>query len=276
MTGTSDWQDRVGRTWAHEWKRTDRSFSGLTEHFLTRLAPFEFGRALDIGCGAGELSIALARSHPAAAVLGIDISADLVAAATARGGQYPNLAFKQVDAATWPGDGMPHDLFVSRHGVMFFGDPVAAFANLHTRAAPGAPLAFTCFRNASENEWASGLGRLLPCGEPAPALDPAPGAPGPFAFADPDYVRPLLTAAGWNDVAFEAVDFAYVAGAGTDAVADATSYFLAIGPAARAAAELAPAQRGAFIERLGHFLQMHRSGDMVLFDGAAWLVTARA
>ena len=272
MTGTSEWQDRVGRSWAAEWRRTDRSFAGLTEQLLSRLAPFEFNRALDIGCGAGELSIALARSHPGAAILGLDVSADLVAAATARGAQYPNLAFERADAAIWRRAGEPADLLVSRHGVMFFADPVAAFANLRANAAPGAPLVFTCFRSAAENEWASGLTRLLPCGVSAPE----PGAPGPFAFADPDHAGGLLAEAGWQDIAFEPVDYAYIAGAGSDPVADATSFFLAIGPAARVAAELPPAQHGAFTERLGHFLQMHRSGDLVLFDGAAWLVTARA
>ena len=84
MTDRSDWEGRIGRKWADEWRRTDRSFAGLTEHLLRKARGGSLDRILDIGCGAGELSLALAREHPDSTVVGIDISEPLIAAARER------------------------------------------------------------------------------------------------------------------------------------------------------------------------------------------------
>lgn len=273
MTDRSDWEGRTGRKWADEWRRTDRSFAGLTEHLLRKARGGPLDRILDIGCGAGELSLALAREHPESSVVGIDISEPLIAAAHDRGGNLPNVDFALGDAATWVPDGQGPDLLISRHGVMFFEDPVGAFGHLRSVAHAKARLLFSCFRDRRENQWADGIAALLPPG--AQSL-PAPGAPGPFAFADPADVEGILSSAGWRDIQFEKIDFAYVAGAGGDPVSDALTYFLAIGPAAAAAAELDPEQRSAFIGKLERFLTEHRDGSIVALQGAAWIVAARA
>ena len=86
MTDKTEWQGRIGQTWAAEWRRTDRSFTGLTDVLLGQASARPFRRALDIGCGAGELSLALARGHAGAEVVGIDISAELIAVARERSG----------------------------------------------------------------------------------------------------------------------------------------------------------------------------------------------
>lgn len=269
----SEWQGRVGQKWAAEWRRTDRSFSGLTDRLIARASSRPIKRALDIGCGAGELSLALARGHSEAEIRGIDISQELVAVARQRAENLPNARFEVADAATWPGEGFAPDLLVSRHGVMFFSEPVQSFAHLSRIAAPNARLIFSCFRDVSENSWASSIMRLLP---PGMAEEPQSMVPGPFAFADRDTVSDMLVRAGWHDVAFEAVDYAYVAGAGEDPVEDALSYFLQIGPAARAAAELEPVAQEAFIERLRQFLASHLDGSLVILGAAAWIVSARS
>lgn len=273
MTDKAEWEGRVGRTWAAEWRRTDRSFTALTERLLGTATGAAFAQALDIGCGAGEVSLALARANPDARVVGVDVSDELLAAARRRGGDLPNLAFERADASRWTRAGFAPDLLVSRHGVMFFPDPVAAFAHLADLSAADARLAFTCFRRPSENAWASGLTSLLPSGLGAP---PPPDQPGPFAFADTARVERILAEAGWRDAVFEAVDFPYVAGAGDDPVEDALSYFLAIGPAARAAAQMESDERSRFIEGLRGFLHDHLEEGRVALQAGAWLVTARA
>ena len=270
MTGASEWQADVGRNWAELYALTDRCFGGLTQRLLDRIADFEARDVLDVGCGAGEVSLAIARTRPHARVIGLDISPDLIAAATHRGTMHPNASFELGDAAQWRREGFAPDLLVSRHGVMFFDDPVAAFSHLNAIAAPGANLVFSCFRSARENRWAADIARMID--------QPPPGegyVPGPFAFADPQFVEALLTAAGWAGVDIAPVDFAYVAGTGADPVADARAFFARIGPAARALREVSPEDRPALEARIGEWLEEHRSGDMVLFGAAAWIVTAR-
>lgn len=268
----SDWEGRVGRKWSEEWRRTDRSFAGLTDQLIAQASSQPIERALDIGCGAGELSLALARGHPGSEVIGLDISEDLIAAARERAGNLPNASFLVADASTWRGSPFAADLVVSRHGVMFFADPVAAFANLAQGAAPGARLVFSCFRDPKENPWAGQVAALLPRGL---VPETVPETPGPFAFADRDYVHRILEAAGWSDISFERVDFAYVAGTGEDAVEDAVSYFQAIGPAARATAGLNQEAREAFVDKLRRYLAANAQGQLVALPGAAWIVSAR-
>lgn len=275
MTGAMDWQGGVGRNWAAEWERTDRSFAALTPHLLGAIAVEPGTRVVDIGCGAGEVSLAVATARPDAKVCGVDISRDLVDAANARGGHLLNLRFELGDAARWTSPDGPPDLYVSRHGVMFFADPQAAFAHLAQAAQPGARLVFSCFRTVAENEWASGIAQLLP---PAPPPrrhgDAAAFVPGPFAFAEPDVVRHCLK--GWQDIEFSPLDFAYVAGGGAHAAADALAFFSRIGPAAAAIRELPDRARASFECRLLDLVRAHEVGGRVCFPAAAWIVTATA
>ena len=271
MTQANEWEGPVGRSWACEWQRTDRSFAALTPSLLRRIAALPGGSIVDIGCGAGELSLELADTRPGARVLGIDISADLVATATIRAQGRTNCVFALADATSWEPDRGAPELYVSRHGVMFFAAPVPAFAHLAEVAANRASLCFSCFRSPRENVWASALGELIGGGGLAPG---DPHAPGPFAFADRDYVTGLLMAAGWRDVGFDPVDYRYLAGSGADPVDDALGFFLRIGPAARALRELPEAGRAPVIARIKHFLAERSAHGEVAFPAAAWIVTA--
>ena len=273
MTTRADWQAAVGRNWADLYSLTDRSFSGLTQQLLDRLERLPGADVLDVGCGAGELALALARCRPRARIVGVDISADLIAAARARADERVLVEFHEGDAASWVEPGFTPDLIVSRHGVMFFPDPVAAFFHLFAIASPGAHLAFTCFRELRQNPWASELAALLPP-EAVTPFDPV--APGPFAFADPARVEAILRKAGWEDISFLPLDFAYVAGLGDDPVADAAAYLGRIGPAAAGLRALAgTAAYQPFVARLTAWLEENRSGNTVAFPAAAWLVMAR-
>jgi len=269
-----EWQGSSGDAWAAQWRRTDRSFTALTEKLLSRLRGLAFAQVLDVGCGAGELALAIARGRSDVRVTGVDVSTALVAAARDRASHLANLAFDCADAAHWtaPVGGAPQ-LLVSRHGVMFFTDPPAAFAHLRAIAAPGAHFVFSCFRTPRENPWASEIAAMLPAS--LVATPPDPHAPGPFAFAQPDHVRAILSAAGWQDIAFEPFDYAYIAGMGDDPVADAAAFFSQIGPAAMAMRQLPEAERGALKASLIDWLAVYRDGNLVVFPAAAWIVSAR-
>ena len=270
MTTGSEWREAVGRNWAESYRLTDRAFSGLTERLLARIGGTGEGETLDIGCGAGELSLAIARGNPGVKVVGVDISPELVAAARERGEALANVDFVEADAAHWqPADFAP-DLLVSRHGVMFFDVPITAFANLRAISAPGSRLVFSCFQSAKLNPWASDLAGLLHL----PAFADST-APGPFAFADRTYVRGVLDNAGWQEIDLEPVDFAYVAGAGDDPVGDAMHLFSRIGPAAPALRALKGEEQERALGWIHDWASEHRSGNLVAFPAAAWIVTAR-
>jgi len=267
----SEWQGPQGDTWAAEWRRTDRSFGLLTERLLSRLRSLNPRQVLDIGCGAGELSLAIARGHPDAEVTGVDISAQLIDTAKSRGSNLDNVRFICADAAEWQSyPGFFPDLLVSRHGVMFFDEPIAAFANLASMAKPGAQLVFSCFRDPAENPFMTEIMKLLPA-PPAPA---DPRAPGPFAFADSDYVEGLLQQAGWTETSFERVDFAMVTGAGENPISDATEYFSKIGPAARAISQMGLEEREAFLCSVSQVAERNLRDGIVALPASAWIVTA--
>ncbi|CAH0497397.1 class I SAM-dependent methyltransferase [Novosphingobium sp. CECT 9465] len=269
MTDKAQWQGGVGRNWADAWQRTDITFSELTPRLLAAIAAEPGRRIVDVGCGAGEVAIAIALARPDTCVTGVDVSPDLVEAAQARASGMSGVSFVLANAAEWIApDGAP-DLYISRHGVMFFDDPPTAFAHLAASASPGARFVFSCFRSASENAWASAIAGLL---SQAPEPETRPFAPGPFAFAEPDHVR--LCMAGWRDVAFAPVDFSYIAGTGPNAVAEAMALFRRIGPAASAMRTLPEPDRADFESRLLELVEAHCDGEKVAFPAAAWLVTA--
>lgn len=271
MTTIADWQAAVGRNWARSWQLTDRSFSGLTAQLLERIGREPGERVLDIGCGAGELALAVARARPRAQVVGLDVSGDLIDAARERAGaDSGQVRFELGDASNWSDPQFTPDLLISRHGVMFFDDPLAAFAHLRAAATPDARLVFSCFRSPRENPWASGIAELLGL----PAGDPL--APGPFAFADPQHVEAILAKAGWGEIDLAPADFAYIAGRGADPVEDAIAFVSRIGPAALALRQLEGAARDAALARLRDWFAGHRSGDLVALSAAAWIVTAKA
>lgn len=272
MTDHRDWTGKVGSIWAQEWRRTDRSFSELTPRLLAAIEAEPFRHALDIGCGAGETSCALAEAHLDRSITGVDIAPDLLHVALERGSGLANLAFVEGDAATTAFDFAP-DALVSRHGVMFFADPLAAFAHLHAVAAPGARLTFSCFRARAENEWVGATLAALPEPPSAP-LDPF--EPGPFAFGERDRVTAILRDAGWRDIGFAAIDYRMIFGAGADPIADACDYLTRVGPTATPIAALDPAARQATLDRLAKRLEAYLVDDRIAMPAAAWIVTARA
>ncbi|RDE06482.1 class I SAM-dependent methyltransferase [Sphingomonas aracearum] len=271
MTGAADWTGRVGDVWAAEWRRTDRALADLASHLdAAILASAGAGTrtALDIGAGAGATSLALARSRPQLAVTAAELSPGLAAIASQRLGESRNARLVIGDALGVASSVGPVDLFFSRHGVMFFPEPQAAFAALRAAAAPGAALVFSCFASRADNPW-SGLIATPPA--------PAPGyVPGPFAFADPGFVEDMLGRAGWREPTPRCVRFAYRVGAGDDPVGDGADFLSRIGPAASLLRDAGAAERPGLRARLESALRAYRNGDVVDIPAAAWIWTARA
>jgi SAM-dependent methyltransferase len=274
MTTAYDWTGRIGDVWAAEWRRTERSFTNLTPYLnaaILAAATSRTRKIIDIGCGAGATTLATAQALPNATVTGIDLSPTLIEIARHLAETQTSASFECVDITVAAPNHAPTDLYVSRHGVMFFADPVMAFATLAKAAAPDAKLVFSCFAERAANRWATET--ITATGGNVDS--PATTAPGPFAFADSTYVATILESAGWEAAPPQRIDFAYRAGEGTDSVADAVDYFRRIGPAASAIRDAPPEERDRHITRLTQVCERHGNGDTVEFPAAAWIWTAR-
>jgi SAM-dependent methyltransferase len=168
--------------------------------------------------------------------------------------------------------GGPYDAVMSRFGVMFFADPVRAFANIVAAVRPGGRLAFVCWQPLDRNPWMTGPTEVLRSlmDDPPPA---APAGAGPFAFGETDFVRRVLTDAGWTDPGFTSVDIEIRMG-GEDGVAGAVNQALDSSMArALLATGGAPLRERATAVLTEQFAAL-AVGGVVRFPAAVWLVTA--
>ncbi len=198
------WNEEAGPRWVRQQQRLDAQIDPLGLAAMQRADVKPGEQMLDVDCGQTALELA-ERVGPSSAVVGIDISQPLLARARERQTELgvKNLEFLNADAQTYPFTPERFDLVFSRFGVMFFADPSAAFANLCTALRSVGRLCFVCWQSLEKNDWVriplrAAAQRVV---LPAP---PAPGALGPFAFADPDHVRRILTGGGFTDISFEA------------------------------------------------------------------------
>ena len=143
------WNERAGATWAELQERLDALLSPLSAAGLQAAKVRSGERVLDVGCGCGDTSIAL--SKLGARVLGVDVSAPMLEQARKRDGA---IEYLEADAAAEPFQG-DFDLVFSRFGVMFFADPVVAFANMAQALRPGGRMHVVCWSGMARNPWFS-------------------------------------------------------------------------------------------------------------------------
>ena len=272
--GAADWANRSGSVWARRWQETDRGLAGLSPHLLRAIemaAPDGSFAAFDIGCGPASTSIDVASVCSAAQITACDVSADLAKIARQRTANVAQIKIVEGDAEALVAREGPFDLLYSRHGVMFFPDPVRAFRAFRSAATPGASVVFSCFQSWEANPWASELASAaMGTAVPAPGREPSG-----FAFTEPDYVVRILSDAGWVDAKVESVRFRYETGQGSDPVETALSFFLDIGPASRVVQSLPDDERPAAVGRLRAAIERYKDGDAVAFPAAACIWSAR-
>ena len=269
------WNAAAGETWVAQQDRLDRQLQPLGRAAIDALDPAADERLIDIGCGCGQTSLELAGEvGPDGAVTGVDISAPMleVARRRAAGAGLGNVRFLEADAQTHPFPPGGADGVFSRFGVMFFADPPAAFGNIRKALRPGGRLAFVCWRPLALNEWMmlpmrAALSQMTAPPAP-PMLDPL--APGPFAFADPDRVRGILTEGGFSGVEIEAHD-SLIGGNGLE---ETIALSLRVGPLGMMLREN-PDQRERVIDALRAALEPHAGPSGVFLPAAVWIVTAR-
>jgi len=273
-----DWNGQSGERWVANQARLDAMVAVFGQAAIEAAAPATGERVLDIGCGAGASSLALAaRVGAGGQVLGVDISEPLIGRARALAQQDTPALFQVADASSAELPEGAFDILFSRFGVMFFDDPIAAFVHMRRALRPGGRVAFVCWRGAAENDWVRlPMGALK--GIVPPSALPDPEAPGPFSFGDRGRVARILTAAGFTDIAIAPFDASVPFGEGGTrdaAIDDAVKMTLEVGPLSRALADQSDdirARASAAVRAAFAGLPGERS---VMINGAAWIVMAR-
>jgi SAM-dependent methyltransferase len=269
------WNGPGGQRWSDRQAAQDRLLAPVSDVLISHIAAKPGERILDVGCGCGGLSIALAsKVAPDGSVLGVDISAPMLARARETAPAGLPVEFVLADATVHPFEPGGFDCLVSRFGVMFFADPVASFTNMHRALKPSGRVAFACWREPKQNPWM--MTPLQAVYRHVPKLPPqGPDDPGPFAFASEERVTRILAEAGFRDVALEprelSLDIAI--GKGLEAAVQSA---LEIGPANRALEGHPQEVREAARQSVREILTPYRQGDRVALPGAIWLVSATA
>ncbi|MBA4759506.1 class I SAM-dependent methyltransferase [Sphingosinicella sp.] len=273
-----DWNGATGARWVDNQERLDRILAPYGDAALDAAAARAGEAVLDIGCGAGGTTLALAESvQPGGRVVGIDISEPLIVRARERAAAVGlPIDFRLEDASRAPLPAAAFDLLFSRFGVMFFDAPSAAFRHMRTALKPGGRLAFICWRSAAENDWAKLPIAALRGIVPIPDSDP--NTPGPYAFGNRARLEGILAEAGFTDIAIQPFDAPLIYGVGASrkaALDDALDYMMQIGPVPRLLADKPEDMRAKAIAAVREALASRLGEAGVVIDGAAWVVTGR-
>jgi SAM-dependent methyltransferase len=268
------WNSAQAKRWVDLQERLDALIERFGALAIDRADLAAGERVIDVGCGCGGTSLALAgRVGPSGRVLGVDVSAIMLARARerARNARVANVAFENADAQTHKFDPGAWHCAYSRFGVMFFADPTQAFANLRGALVRGGRVSFACWRALPENPWVTvPLAALTTFLTPPPP--PPPGAPGPFSFGDPDRVRGILADAGFERIELAPHDADLALGSTLD---EAVAFTLSAGPASRLLVDATPDDRVRAQQVVRDAFAPHARGGAVALAGAIWLVRAR-
>jgi len=264
------WNGDAGVMWARRQDRMDALLAPITRGVLQACDVKAGERALDVGCGCGDTTIALAQRG--ARLTGVDVSRPMLARARERAQSAGlDIDFVLGDAAE-ARFANAYDALFSRFGVMFFADPTAAFANLHSAMRAKARLCFVCWQVPQANPWiAVPFGAALPMMPPQPPPDPR--APGPFAFAESAYVGQILRDAGFTDVRIDALNTDLGVGGNLDA---AVEMICEVGPLSRSLASLDPDARAPIVASVRNALAPYVKPSGVMLGAACWIVRATA
>jgi SAM-dependent methyltransferase len=269
------WNGPGGQRWADRQQTQDVVLAPVADLLIDRAKPKAGERIIDVGCGAGATTVAFAQKvGPAGHVLGLDVSAPMLARAREVAPAGLRVEFMLADATVYPFEPAGFDLLASRFGVMFFAEPALSFTNMRKALKPSGRLAFACWRNPRDNPFF--MAPLQAVYQHVPKLPQlGPEDPGPFSFASEARVHRVLGEAGFTGIAMEPCDLELdvAVGRGLDAAVQGA---LEIGPASRALqdqpAELITAATHSIREALAPFAK----GQSVLLRASIWIVTAAA
>ena len=269
------WNSDEARRWVTDQDRYDRMLAPFAEALFAAAPLTTRSRVLDIGCGTGITTCEAARTASGGTARGLDISYAMVEGARTRAVEagLTNVTFDVGDAQTesFAGD---VDVVISRFGVMFFDDPIRAFANIRTALAPTGRIAFVCWQELLVNPWMAVPAAAMARHVELPGVGSA-HAPGPFAFGDREYVLEILDAAGFTDVAVDPMTTSVLLGGG-GSLDDAVKFLRSTGIARALFADVPPATVERAVAEIATAIEPYVTADGARLEGAAWIVTAAA
>ena len=262
------WNGLAGRAWVEMQDLLDRVLKPFEDLLVEAVFATSQGRVLDVGCGTGGTTLAVARSlRTRGHGTGIDISDPMIAAARARAEREGTpAAFICADAQTHAFEPASFDTIISRFGVMFFDDSVRAFANLRRAARDDAELRFVAWRSPSENPFMTTAERAA--APLLPAMPPRrPDGPGQFALADEKRVRRILEDSGWRDVDIQPIDVPCVL-----PEKELGRYVMRLGPVGMILQDADEPTRARVGEVVRAAFEPYVQGTQVRFTAACWRV----
>ena len=272
MEQSARWNGTAGNAWVDMQELLDGMFRPFEELLVEAVKQADGRHVLDIGCGTGGTTLAVARAlRGNGSATGVDISEPMIEAARARAeAEHSPARFIRADAQSHAFEPASIDMIFSRFGVMFFDDPVAAFVNLRRAAKPNAELNLIAWRSAADNPFMTtaehAAAPLLPR---IPTREP--DAPGQFAFGDPDRVDTILQKSGWADIDLQLLDVVC-----SFPESDLEFYFTRLGIIAPLLREADEPTRAGVIDVVRAAFDPYVDGTEVRFTAACWMVGARA
>ncbi|WP_300030107.1 class I SAM-dependent methyltransferase [uncultured Roseobacter sp.] len=200
------WSDAAGPKWVRLQAQMDQLMQPVLDVVWDRAGLAQGQRVLDVGSGTGTSTLQAAdQVAPDGHVTGADISDSMTALARTRTHGRPGVSLILADVANHAFQTQSFDAVVSRFGVMFFADSVAAFANIRAAMVPGAQITFAAWADIPDNPFFTTPARIAKSVVGAPPR-PDPDAPGPFAFREAGRVSGILSGAGFRDTQIETLD----------------------------------------------------------------------
>jgi SAM-dependent methyltransferase len=275
MTSEQGWVNAGQAAGGHRVRHAagfDEEITPHNELFRSAAAVRPGDQVLDIGCGTGQSTREAARAAASGSALGVDLSAEalVLARQLSAGEGLRNVAFEQADAQVCRFPAERFDLAISRFGVMFFADPMAAFANIRAAVRPGGRLVLLVWQDHERNEWSTAVRQALAAG--APVTDAAASRPDPFSLGNTALTQGILTAAGFTGISFTDVHEPVYYGPDQGFALD---FVLGLRGPADILARLDPQSADQARRRLAAVIAEHDTGSGVYFDSSAWIISAR-
>ncbi|MEF9881095.1 class I SAM-dependent methyltransferase [Streptomyces sp. P9-A4] len=263
------WNDWEGIHWAEHPERYNAMMGAFNAPLFAAAGIAPGDRVLDVGCGTGQTTRIAARQAYDGDVTGIDLSAPMLERARrdAAAEGIDNVTFEQGDAQVHPFPDRGFDVLLSRGGVMFFADHIAAFTHLRHALAPAGRLAFLGPQpGGPDSAYARATAALSPF-----LREASPAARGMGSLLDPARILQVLAAAGFTDI--DVVPAEAPMTFGTHA-GDAADFLFAMGPTRYNLRDVDPATISRIRAEVQDALTEFETSNGVRIPGSVWIVTA--